>query len=527
MGILLLTTLILLQQVSGSKYFIITRLMTALEAYTACIENNSMLAVPQTEAEELLARTKNETGDFETWTGEYVDEVAPWVYARGCWGAVDEALGLLNHTDNSGSLCLQTCGPNIGTVFVREDQCICNWNDDAQEATKDFCNRVCNGDGGTCGGQKVYYTQYSRCYEKQCPAEFNIGKNCVYIDLMGIRKAAPCEEQHFPVCVIGKGRDATIELFVNASDELKKMSWKVSNKFCLRKGGVLADISEKTQVLKRIANELNITSSKPTFWIALNRAITPPKSITGTSSLSNSSQCFYIAKGGNGTMYKNCEEKAFASCRRKLDSTSPTDTVTSQTKNGSSSEDSTSNVQVTGISIGYIVLAVVVGASFIGIIIGTSVLLKRRKKSRGNNPSQSRPQYDYTDVAEHQSSGIELQVQGSRPTGTSGSGSNTNSGHDIRNMDEENYDMMTNHSRPQQNSNATESNAYHSVAVGPEGDYNELRIGQIKVDVEMRDSFYATGQSLSAMEGNYDEFQKRDGHAETESNYDHTFHLHD
>ncbi|XP_033733269.1 uncharacterized protein LOC117322455 isoform X2 [Pecten maximus] len=605
MEIILLMTFIFFQQVAGSSYFVITQPMTALQAYNACDNENSTLAGPKSsEEEEILAYDLNGSRDFGAWTGNYVD-VAPWVYAKHCWAGIDGTP--LNLTTNSGSLCLQTCDPNTFIALVQKHQCICisDWFVQARNldyAPQAKCNSVCNGDGGRCGGQQVY-TQYSRCYGKDCPVDFNLEYNCAYVNLSGSIKAASCEEQHFPVCVIGKGQDETLEMFVNATYALEKKSWNDSNTFCRRKGGVLANVRGKQKSLERIAKELDITNSKPTFWVAINRANTPTKQITGNSTFSKSSQCFYTKHDGSGISHKNCDDKAFASCRKKLDNSSPvlTDTTTSQTNdsssedttsvvkvtgptivsdtisdtnstqtkddssfetestpgvhvtglfivdnsspvltdtttsqtNDSSSEDTTSVVKVTGPTIGYIILAVVVGvAALIGIIIGTSVLLKRRMKSKSGNLSQSRPQYDYSDIAEHKSpntSGIQLQVLGGRSTGASGSGSNTSSGHEIRNMDEENYDIMVNHSRPKRNSNsnASESNTYHSVAVGPEGDYNELQIGQIKVNVEMRDSFYATAQSLSAMEGNYDEFQKRDGHTETESDYGHTFHFHD
>ncbi|XP_033762158.1 uncharacterized protein LOC117343772 [Pecten maximus] len=90
-----------------------------------------------------------------------------------------------------------------------KNQCICisDWYVQASHgdyAPQVWCNSECNGDGGRCGGQKVY-TQYSRCHGKACPVDFNLEFNCAYVDLSGTIKAASCEEQHFHVCVIGKG----------------------------------------------------------------------------------------------------------------------------------------------------------------------------------------------------------------------------------------------------------------------------------------------------------------------------------
>ncbi|XP_033733272.1 uncharacterized protein LOC117322456 [Pecten maximus] len=141
-------------------------------------------------------------------------------------------------------------------------------------------------------------------------------------------------------------------MFVNAAYALEKRSWDDSNTFCRIKGGVLADVRENQKSLERIAKELNITNSKPTFWVALNRANTPTKQITGSSSFNTYARCFYIKHDGSRSRHKNCDDMAFASCRKK-DAISHMD-LTPTKDDSSSEENSTSSIQVTDISIGVV-----------------------------------------------------------------------------------------------------------------------------------------------------------------------------
>ncbi|XP_069120087.1 uncharacterized protein [Argopecten irradians] len=553
----LLYIILLLQHVSGSNYFVIRKPMSALEAHNACVNKSSTLALPRTDEEEALAKVLNETGQVSLWTGEYVDAVAPWVYARGCWN-VDEVIPTTELKQISGSFCLQHCGQHdFNNVLVQQKRCFCGSSNTKVEPYA-LCRNVCD-DGGPCGGTKLY-THYNPCHEAQCLKEFHIERNCAYMDMAGQMKAALCGDLHFPVCVTGSGTDGPLHVFVNIS-EFQKMSWKDSNAFCRREGGVLADVSNRLSLFKSIVKNTNITSDpqRPSFWVAVNRAKSPTKNLTGTSPLSNSSQCLYVTNDGQGVRYMDCNKTAYACCRNDTNNTNPVLTDQENTGDDTRPESNTPGIQATvdtnlnitntvpndadtnqtsddhqtvegrssdptntGFSIGYLVLVVVLVLALCGVIIGILVLVKRRKVHMPKGATvRSRPHYDYMEVEEDQTSGISLQSRlVSSPMVSRLPSTPEGGGHGIRNMDEQNYDIMDKRAGLKQNTSG--SDTYHSVQIPSEGDYNELQTGTKRVSMGIRDSFYATAQSCSVMEGNYDGFQQRDQSIATESNYDQT-----
>ncbi|XP_069120088.1 uncharacterized protein [Argopecten irradians] len=497
----LLYIILLLQHVSGSNYFVIRKPMSALEAHNACVNKSSTLALPRTDEEEALAKVLNETGQVSLWTGEYVDAVAPWVYARGCWN-VDEVIPTTELKQISGSFCLQHCGQHdFNNVLVQQKRCFCGSSNTKVEPYA-LCRNVCD-DGGPCGGTKLY-THYNPCHEAQCLKEFHIERNCAYMDMAGQMKAALCGDLHFPVCVTDPQR--------------------------------------------------------PSFWVAVNRAKSPTKNLTGTSPLSNSSQCLYVTNDGQGVRYMDCNKTAYACCRNDTNNTNPVLTDQENTGDDTRPESNTPGIQATvdtnlnitntvpndadtnqtsddhqtvegrssdptntGFSIGYLVLVVVLVLALCGVIIGILVLVKRRRKVHMPKGAtvRSRPHYDYMEVEEDQTSGISLQSRlVSSPMVSRLPSTPEGGGHGIRNMDEQNYDIMDKRAGLKQNTSG--SDTYHSVQIPSEGDYNELQTGTKRVSMGIRDSFYATAQSCSVMEGNYDGFQQRDQSIATESNYDQT-----
>ncbi|XP_021340278.1 uncharacterized protein LOC110441449 isoform X2 [Mizuhopecten yessoensis] len=141
---------------SGSNFFMLPQPMTALEAYTACKENNSILALPGKDDIETLDTVLNNTESLGAWTGEYVD-FAPWAFAKGCYTIFNTSR---HNTSYSGSTCFQSCDKNL-----KESECICDISrvDTTLTSLYNLCNKPCSRDGGACGGVGRLYTEYLGC----------------------------------------------------------------------------------------------------------------------------------------------------------------------------------------------------------------------------------------------------------------------------------------------------------------------------------------------------------------------------
>ncbi|XP_060063188.1 uncharacterized protein LOC132543688 isoform X3 [Ylistrum balloti] len=464
MEIVFLFTLFCIPDVLGSMFYVIPQLMSPSEAVKACKDNNSELAIPDTEDEELLNILK-EIDENGAWTGQYVN-VAPWAYARGCWRDFDTTTSF-NISNNSGSACLQSCGPEFDTAFVKGEECVCTQQPYATKTNYYFCQKACEGDRGACGGINTH-TQYTRCFLNTCPEESDLRHNCAYIYLNGTSRTALCEEEHIPIC------------------------------------------------------------------------------LTGNTSFNTSSRCSYIQNNDHDVKMRNCSDRAFAVCKANLDDKDQVfgNKETNQGfDNGNSTTDSTSSLPTVNLSIVihhyisttvstsgfptddrstvYIILGTVLAVAFIGIIVGTSILVKRRMKSKRTPHQQSHPHYDYTEMQHVQSTDASgLRVAASSVTDPTAS-NNTNSDNEMRIQDEGNYDKLGDGFTSKQISNV--SNSYDSARPLQEGIYNDLQEGRER-DNGVRDSFYATSQSCSTTEGNYDLFQKRDVATGAESEYDHVVH---
>ncbi|XP_060063187.1 uncharacterized protein LOC132543688 isoform X2 [Ylistrum balloti] len=513
MEIVFLFTLFCIPDVLGSMFYVIPQLMSPSEAVKACKDNNSELAIPDTEDEELLNILK-EIDENGAWTGQYVN-VAPWAYARGCWRDFDTTTSF-NISNNSGSACLQSCGPEFDTAFVKGEECVCTQQPYATKTNYYFCQKACEGDRGACGGINTH-TQYTRCFLNTCPEESDLRHNCAYIYLNGTSRTALCEEEHIPICLTGSNG----ELIANVS---RKMSWIKSNEFCREQDANLADVSQNQDVEKSLKRQNSNYSSSTTFWVALSRANTQTISIAGNTSFNTSSRCSYIQNNDHDVKMRNCSDRAFAVCKANLDDKDQVfgNKETNQGfDNGNSTTDSTSSLPTVNLSIVYIILGTVLAVAFIGIIVGTSILVKRRMKSKRTPHQQSHPHYDYTEMQHVQSTDASgLRVAASSVTDPTAS-NNTNSDNEMRIQDEGNYDKLGDGFTSKQISNV--SNSYDSARPLQEGIYNDLQEGRER-DNGVRDSFYATSQSCSTTEGNYDLFQKRDVATGAESEYDHVVH---
>ncbi|XP_021339990.1 uncharacterized protein LOC110441210 [Mizuhopecten yessoensis] len=358
----------------------------------------------------------------------------------------------------------------------------------------------------------------------------------MYTNLSGEMKTAHCEEQHFPICKKGKGK-GDLDLFVNKTDDLQKMSWKDANSFCRKHGGVLADLSDGVGSLKGRWEDLTQSPPSSMFWIALNRANTTTKLLMENSTLGNSSRCLYIRKELRES--KNCSQRAFASCRKNMNVTQIPDSTPSPAIDSkpSTADNSTPSIAdnrtpspATKPIIIYIVIpSVVVVIAVIGTVI--FILARKRKKTSRALQHETRQQYDYTEIGGGQTPGrfgLQMQVVETSTNAASGSGLNIEThGYETETMDEGNYDKLDKKSNIKQKSNVCESNAYERAFPMQDGIYNEMQTGTDNGKEGARDSFYATAQSCSTREGNYDEFQKRNmstGAEGAESDYDHVIH---